>query len=66
MDPLPFARYHLAPGSQTVCYLPWLKVLVARRYVPSRGHLKHGGRYGSTFRGSWLRRTAFARPGLFN
>jgi hypothetical protein len=26
MDPLPFAPYHLAPGSQTVWYLPWLKV----------------------------------------
>jgi hypothetical protein len=33
MDPLPFAPYRLAPGSQTVCYLPWLKVSVARRYV---------------------------------
>ena len=33
MDPLPFAPYHLAPGSQTVCYLLWLKVSVALRYV---------------------------------
>jgi hypothetical protein len=33
MDPLPFAPYHLARGSQTGCYLPWLEVSVALRYV---------------------------------
>jgi hypothetical protein len=33
MDPLPHVPYSLAPGSQTVCYLPWLKVSVALRYV---------------------------------
>src|SRR6267142_2892417 len=33
MDPLPFAPYHLEPSAQTVCYLPWLKVFVALRYV---------------------------------
>jgi len=35
MDPT--RRLHvphsLAPGSETVCYLPWLKVSVALRYV---------------------------------
>jgi hypothetical protein len=33
MDPLPFAPYPLAPGSQNACYLPWPKVSVALRYV---------------------------------
>jgi hypothetical protein len=33
VDPLPFAPYHLAPGSQTSRYLRWLKVSVALRYV---------------------------------
>ena len=37
MDParLPHAPYPLAPGSQIACYLPWLKVSVALRYVLS-------------------------------
>ena len=37
MDPalLPHAPYPLAPGSQTACYLPWLKVSVALRSVLS-------------------------------
>jgi hypothetical protein len=37
MDPrwLPQAPYPLAPGFQTACYLPWLKVSVALRYVLS-------------------------------
>ncbi len=35
MDPLPHAPHLLAPGSQTTCYLPWLKVSVALRYVLS-------------------------------
>jgi hypothetical protein len=33
MDPLLRAPYPLAPGSQTGCYLPRLKVSVALRYV---------------------------------
>jgi len=33
MDPLSHAPYLLAPGLQTVCYLPWLKVSVALRYA---------------------------------
>ena len=33
MDSLPQVPHSLAPGSQTVCYLPWLKVSVALRYV---------------------------------
>jgi len=33
MDPLPFAPHFLAPGSQTLCYVPWLKVSVALRYA---------------------------------
>ena len=33
MDPLPHAPYPLAPHSQRACYLPWLKVSVALRYV---------------------------------
>jgi hypothetical protein len=35
IDPtrLPHVPHSLAPGSQTVCYLPWLKVSVALRYV---------------------------------
>jgi hypothetical protein len=32
-DPSSQAPYPLAPGSQTVCYMPWLKVSVALRYV---------------------------------
>jgi hypothetical protein len=30
---LPHVPHSLAPGSQTVCHLPWLKVSVALRYV---------------------------------
>ena len=33
MDLLPHVPHSLAPGSQTVCYLPWLKISVALRYV---------------------------------
>jgi hypothetical protein len=33
MGSLPQVPHSLAPGSQTVCYLPWLKVSVAFRYV---------------------------------
>jgi hypothetical protein len=33
VDPLPHAPYPLAPSSQRACYLPWLKVAVALRYV---------------------------------
>jgi hypothetical protein len=33
MDPLPHVPHFLVPGSQTVCYLPWLKVSVTLRYV---------------------------------
>jgi hypothetical protein len=33
LDPLPQTPYHLAPRSQTVCYLLWLKVSVLLRYV---------------------------------
>ena len=33
MDLLPHVPHPLAPGSQTLCYLPWLKVSVALRYV---------------------------------
>jgi hypothetical protein len=37
MDPtrLPHAPHPLAPGAQTACYLAWLKVSVALRYVLS-------------------------------
>jgi hypothetical protein len=64
MDPLPHAPYPLAPGSQTVCYLPWLKASVALRDVRTfRWHPTHGASSGSTSRGSWLSRPAFARPG---
>jgi len=35
MDRLPHVPHALAPDSQTVCYLPWLKVSVALRYVPT-------------------------------
>jgi hypothetical protein len=37
MDPtrLPHAPHSLAPGAQTACYLPWLKVSVALPYVLS-------------------------------
>jgi hypothetical protein len=41
MDPLPHVPHSLAPGSQTVCYLPWLEVSVALRYV--RTFLGTGG-----------------------
>jgi len=33
MDPLPHISHSLAPGYQTICYLPRLKVSVALRYV---------------------------------
>jgi len=33
MDPVPRVPHPLAPGSQTVCYFPWLKVSVALRSV---------------------------------
>ena len=33
MDPLSEAPHPLATRSQTVCYLPWLKVSVAPRHV---------------------------------
>ncbi len=35
MDParLPHTPHPLAPGPLTACYLPWLKVSVALRYV---------------------------------
>jgi hypothetical protein len=33
VDPLPRVPHSLAPGSQTVSYLPWLKVSVGLRYV---------------------------------
>ena len=32
-SPRPHLPHSLAPGSQTVCYLPWLKVSVALRDV---------------------------------
>ena len=37
MDPtrLPHVPHALAPGPQTVCYLPWLKVSVALQYMLS-------------------------------
>jgi hypothetical protein len=37
MDPtrLSHAPHPFAPGPQTTCYLPWLKVSVALRYVLS-------------------------------
>jgi len=31
--PDPPKTLRLAPGSQTICYLPWLKVSVALRYA---------------------------------
>ena len=39
MDPARFshAPYSLAPGLQTVCYLPWLKVSVLLRHALSCG-----------------------------
>jgi len=33
MDPSSRAPYPLPPRSQTACYLPWLKISVALRYV---------------------------------
>jgi len=33
MDPSPLVPHPLAPGSQRACYLPWLKVSVALRYI---------------------------------
>ena len=60
LSQLPHTPHRLARGSQTACYPPWFKVSVALRYV--RGHPKRGARCGSTSRGSWLSRTAFARP----
>jgi len=32
---IPYTPHPLAPGPQTTCYLPWLKVSVAFRYVLS-------------------------------
>ena len=46
MDPagLPHAPHALAPGPQTACYLPWLKVSVAHRTCSAtRGHPRRGG-----------------------
>jgi len=48
MDPSSQAPYHLAPGSQTVCYLPWLKVLrgaaVRTKIFGDAGRSGEGGR----------------------
>jgi hypothetical protein len=64
LSPRPHVPHSLAPGSQTVRYLPWLKVSVALRYVRTfPGHPKHGARSGNTYRGCWLNRAVFARPG---
>ena len=65
MDPLPHVPHSLAPGSQTVCYLPWLSRSPWRSSMsaPSRGHLMRGARCVSTFLGSWLNRVAFDGQG---
>ena len=34
MDRSPHVPHSLAPGSQTLCYLAWLKLSVVLRYVP--------------------------------
>jgi len=48
MDPLPFAPYHLALGSQTVCYLSCLKVSMAppvrTKIAGDPGRRAEGGR----------------------
>jgi len=64
MDPLPHISHSLAPGYQTICYLPRLKVSVALRYVRTFPWVPEAwGRSGCMFRGSSLRNSAFARPG---
>ena len=59
----PHVPHSLAPGSQSVCYLPWLKVSVALRYVRTFPWASEAcGRFGSTFPGSWQSRVVYAGP----
>jgi hypothetical protein len=67
MDPSSQVPYPLAPGSQTVWYSPWLKVLVALWYVRTfPWHPTRGGRSGSTFRGFLAEEFRLRRAGWFN
>jgi hypothetical protein len=45
MDPtrLPQVPHSLAPGSQTVCYLPWLKVSASRGLLAEQSPIRRAG-----------------------
>ncbi len=65
MDPSPQAPHLLAPGSQTVCYLPRLKVSVAPDYVRTFPRLpKRGTKFDRLV--PWWSRIVFDRPGRWS